>query len=204
MDAKEDFQPAADHFSLAHENMGEVQKLFGNRDPRFKREIDEKGHLRHVMDRDVYITTDGARATHVPDKWGSNTCTVIRVRLSGLKPGVNQLCDLHLLAGLSDTETRSNPFMNDPHVVLIGDDGCWHAIFLTRSLMDRLARIRILRNQIGWRMNPLFLGDGKVRTASKAILIPTLPPESQDLTNLTIPNVLAMAGLTQNGQIFRA
>ncbi len=50
----------------------------------------EDGSMVQVLRRDVYLHVDAARVKNVPSKWG-RSITVIKLRISGLRQGVNQL-----------------------------------------------------------------------------------------------------------------
>ena len=56
---------------------------------------DEEKEEVFVKDRDLYIHVDAARVKNVPSEW-TNSVSVIKFRLSGVKRGTNQLCGVPL------------------------------------------------------------------------------------------------------------
>jgi hypothetical protein len=77
-----------DYFALVHQQIEHVQRLY--EDGQLTAEKLADGSEVHVRERELYLTTDGARVTHVPWAWGK-TVSVLRIRLSGYKQGIVQL-----------------------------------------------------------------------------------------------------------------
>ena len=82
-------------FSLVEQPFDFVETLYNHRGDRgYKRLVrvdrgDEPPAF--VLDRDLYMHVDGARVKNVPATW-TRTVSVIKLRLSGMVRGSNQLC----------------------------------------------------------------------------------------------------------------
>ena len=89
-DMRERFR--ASWFSMAEQTWGTANHIFVQHGCAIVESTPPEALLSaHVLRRDLYVHVDAARVSNVPEEW-TNSVTVIKFRLSGLKAGLNQLC----------------------------------------------------------------------------------------------------------------